>query len=118
MSPVKHECYKLVQQVARKQYPYCRFPGCGAMSDSAHHVWKRDRNGTAFNPEAVIALCVKHHDFAHAEPATFKLLAKKIIGYKYDYLRELSLTVVQFREADFIRIRDALIRLLKGADAL
>ena len=114
MDAIKHELYRLIQLVAIRQYPICRVPGCGAKSQVAHHTFKRDRMGTAFNPEAVIALCVKHHAFAHAEPATFKLLAKKIIGWKYDYLRELSLTVVQFREADFIRIRDALNRLLKG----
>ena len=114
MDAVKAECYKLIQQVGLKQHPDCQFPGCNKKAACMHHVFKRDRMGTAFNPEAVIALCVKHHDFAHAEPATFKLLAKKIIGWKYDYLRELSLTVVQFSEADFIRIRDALNRLLKG----
>ena len=60
MKNVKAECYKLIQQVVLKLHPYCPVPDCGREAVAGHHAFKRNNMGTAFNPEAVISLCLDH----------------------------------------------------------
>ena len=114
----KAACYRLIQVVVLHQYPYCRVPGCSLISSAGHHAFPRNRLGTAFNPKAVISLCVGHHTFgnfsAHESPELFESVIKSIIGEEYEELRELSLMSVQLRGKDFRRIKAALTMLSKG----
>ena len=110
----KAACYRLIQVVVLHQYPYCRVPGCSLISSAGHHAFPRNRLGTAFNPKAVISLCVGHHGVAHAEPKLFQPVIQSIIGEEYEELRELSLMSVQLRGKDFRRIKAALTMLSKG----
>jgi hypothetical protein len=114
MRTSKHDCYRLVQIVVCKQYPVCRMPGCRKQSTVGHHVFPRNRMGTAFNPKAVIALCAAHHDYAHAHPVSFREIAKMIVGSEFDALEVLSRTIVQFRDADYDQIKKCLTMLGNG----
>ena len=113
MSPVKHACYILIQQIAVKQYPFCRFPDCTKRSVAGHHVFRRNLMGCAFNPMAVISLCQVHHGLAHSEPELFKAIAKELLGEAYEELRQLSLMTVKFCDDDLRRIRAALRKILE-----
>jgi len=93
-------------------------PGCNLKASAGHHAFPRNRLGTAFNPKAVISLCLGHHTFgsfsAHESPELFEPVIKSIIGDEYETLRKLSLMTIQFREADYKRIRKILDKELKG----
>jgi len=82
-------------------------PGCNLKASAGHHAFPRNRLGTAFN-----------HTFgsfsAHESPELFEPVIKSIIGDEYETLRKLSLMTIQFREADYKRIRKILDKLLKG----
>jgi len=108
----KSACYRLIQGVALHQFPYCRVPGCRNKAVAGHHAFPRSRQGTAFNPKAVISLCLAHHGFAHTEPEMFRPTIESIIGDEYEALRKLSLMEVQFREEDYKRIAAALNKIL------
>jgi hypothetical protein len=106
MDSLKAACYRLIQQVVLAQYPACR--RCQKPSEVGHHIFKRDRLGTAFNPLAVVALCNACHAFVHSKPSEAKTLAKEWLGDDYEKLQVLSRMVVQFRDADYRIIRDKL----------
>jgi len=98
--------------VVLKQYPICRVPGCNLKASAGHHAFPRNRLGTAFNPKAVISLCLGHHTLgsfcAHESPELFEPVIKSIIGDEYEELEKLSLQIVQFRNGDYKRIKTAL----------
>lgn len=109
MDSIKAECYKLVQIVVLKLNPFCKI--CRKPSEVGHHIWKRDRLGTAFNPDAVVALCNACHAFAHSKPYLFKQKAREWLGVDYEKLETLSRTIVQLRDEDYKQIK----KLLKEA---
>lgn len=90
MKKAESDCYKLIQEIAIKQHPKCKWPGCNKPSTVGHHLFKRDRMATAFLPEAVWGLCVMHHDEAHREPAVFKRYVYQCIDDRYYELLRLS----------------------------
>jgi hypothetical protein len=109
----KADCYRLIQEIAIGQDPFCRAPGCGKRTDCGHHIFKRDRLATAFEPDAVIGLCTQHHTgFAHGKPEEFKKFMIKRLGEaRYYELRRLSHTDVPFM--DYEKKRDELKRILE-----
>lgn len=113
-SAIKKDCFSLIQEIALKERPYCLVPGCCKPSTAGHHIFTRSRLSTAFNPQAVIALCESHHAFAHSHPAEGRKMAAGIIGPDYEALRQISLMVVRFRDSDFVRIRTILKSRLEG----
>jgi len=111
MNTVKKDCYRLVQIVVLKKYPICGIPNCGRPSEVGHHLFPRNRMGTAFNPRAVFPCCNDHHGLFHQEPDEYKEIARKCLGDEYEQLRTLSLMTVKFSEDDFRRIRSILTAL-------
>ena len=110
-SPSEKECYKLIQMVAVKQDPICILPGCCQPSMVGHHIFKRDRNATAFLPEAVRGMCIVHHDWAHHYPFQCENIWIELLGPKRYYeLVRLSWTVVP--DINFEEIRDGLKKIL------
>jgi len=105
-SKAKDDCYKLVQQIAVAQDPICIMPECGQTSQVGHHLFKRDRMGTAFHPEAVRGLCHRHHGHAHAKPEQFKKAMIRLMGERYHELQKLSKTVVN--GMDYVAKREEL----------
>ena len=112
MQGIKKESYRLVQQVVLAQRPYCEYPGCSKKATVGHHVFPRNRMGTAFDPESIMSLCHEHHQEIHNSTSK-NAIERAWLGDKYDGKERLSRMVVQFRRADFDRIRAALRRLLK-----
>ena len=102
----KDDCYRLIQVIAATQDPFCIHPGCGESSQVGHHLFKRDRKGTAFHPEAVRGLCHLHHGHAHASPEQFKKIMLGLIGDRYYELQRLSKSVV--KGTDYIAKRTEL----------
>jgi hypothetical protein len=111
-STTKKECYALIQQVTLKQSTRCRVMSCGKPSTVGHHIFPRNRMGTAFNPLAVLALCNDHHRFAHEHPKSFRAIAELIVGSQYEALNSLSRMTVQFRADDYLRIKNELLTAL------
>lgn len=114
MKGIKRECYRLVQKIVLEQHPICQFPGCRLPSSAGHHVFKRDRMGTAFDPECLIALCVDHHAWMHDEIDIGKALAESLLKDRYRDKEALSRMSVRLRQADFELIAAKLRRILKG----
>jgi hypothetical protein len=111
MNGIKKECYRLVQQVVLKQRPYCEYPGCNAKATAGHHIFKRDRMGTAFDPESIMSLCHRHHVEIH-NSAEKEAIERAWLKDRYEEKEKLSRMIVRFRKADFERIKAALRRLL------
>jgi len=107
MDSIKRECYALVQAVVCARDIFCRAPGCSNLATAAHHMYKRDRLATAFNPQYLIGLCVDCHAWAHAEPDEFREWVIQWMGTdEYEYGHQLSLTVC--KHIDFKKVRDNL----------
>lgn len=111
MNTVKKDCYKLVQIVVVKQHPVCMVPECKLPSVVGHHLFPRNRMGTAFNPRALFPCCNDHHGLFHQKPDEYKEIARKCLGDEYEQLRELSLMTVKFTDYDFQRIKKLLTAL-------
>ena len=108
MTP-RSECYRLYQQVVVARDIFCRYPGCGQRSTVAHHIFKRDRLATAFNPKYGIGLCAGHHgNWAHAQPTAFKSWLVSIMG-EDGYYEGLRLSNTQVKHIDFNTIRESLL---------
>lgn len=112
MQAIKHECYSLVQAVTLKRHPLCRM--CGKPSVVGHHLFTRSRLSTAFNPEALVALCNDCHAYAHAKPMLFKAVAKELLGDRYGELQAISRMTVQFRTEEYRKIKALLTALAEG----
>lgn len=112
MKSIEKHLYKLIQMVVIKQFPICRVPWCNHPSTLGHHLFPRARHGTAFNPMAVFSCCDHHHALFHSHREEYMEIARDCLGDEYEELRELSLMTVQFRNEDFIRIKEALNHLL------
>lgn len=107
MNNIKKECYSLVQAVVCARDIFCRAPRCSNLVSAAHHLHKRDRIATAFNPKYLIGLCVDCHGWAHAEPGEFReWIIMKIGADEYEYGHQLSLTIA--KHVDFEQIRNFL----------
>jgi hypothetical protein len=100
------ECYKLIQEIAIAQDPFCIYPRCSNRSTVGHHLFSRARMATAFHPECVKGLCNTDHRNAHDHPAAFQFFMENIMGERYFELMRLSNTVV--KNIDFKEIRDEL----------
>jgi hypothetical protein len=112
MLTAKKDCYRLIQMVVLKNNPICRHLGCSQLSTVGHHIWKRDRMGTAFHPQAVFAVCQAHHAYAHAHPVSFMDLVRFSLGDLFYELEALSRQTIRYREADYKRIRLELTNML------
>jgi len=103
MNSTKKDCYALVQAVTIARDIFCRAPGCSSMATAGHHLYKRDRMATAFNPRYVVGLCVDCHGWAHAEPDEFKEWVISWMGDDYHDGFALSRTIVKYQDFDQIR---------------
>ena len=118
-SKAKDDCYRLIQQIAIDQDPVCIWTGCMEDSCVGHHLFKRDRRGTAFHPEAVRGLCHIHHGYAHARPEQFRKIMIGFIGERYYDLQRLSKTVVKWVDyaVKRIELREILAGLTRKVNA-
>jgi hypothetical protein len=105
MKAPEKECFKLIQQIALLQDPYCIT--CGKPSTAGHHLYGRGL-AVAFNPECVRGMCVECHDYAHRNRFAFRgILRDVVLGPSlYDDLEVLSRTSVP--DMDFEAKRDEL----------
>ncbi len=75
------------------------------MPISGHHVFGRTHNGSSFDPDSGLGLCVECHEYVRKHPAAAHNQLKAKIGEeRYIYLEALSREVVRLREADFREI--------------
>ena len=109
----KHDCYRLIQQIAVAQDIFCIIPGCGQLSQVGHHLFKRDRMATAFHPGAVRGLCNLHHGHARGKPEQFKKAMIGLMGFeRYYELQRLSKSVV--KNTDYVAKRAELRGMLEN----
>jgi hypothetical protein len=113
MSDLKKDCDALIQAIAHKKHPWCQMPGCSLPTSAGHHLFPRRNMATRFNPLCLISLCAGHHDYAHRHPVSFKAIVKELIVDEFDALEAMSGMTVQFRDADYKRIKEALTALAK-----
>jgi hypothetical protein len=118
-SDLKKQCLKLYQKIVCGRDIFCQRPGCTARSSSGHHVFGRSNNGSAFEPDGGLGLCVSDHDsWARSNPAEVHAVLKRKVGAKrYDELLQLSKSVVRLREYDMNhyvkRLEEQLMKLNK-----
>jgi len=111
-SSVEQECFRLIQQIAVTQHPFC--VRCGQPSTCGHHIYTRSRPATAFDPEAVLGVCVICHDHIERHPEEGTQLAINVIGWgKYVFLEGKSRNYCGYRIEDFREIRQGLRQRLK-----
>ncbi len=91
----REDCYRLIQQIVVRRDVFCQWPSCSQRSAAGHHLFKRDRLGTSFLPEAVIGLCVDHHVPQVVSSEEFRDLMVKRMGERYYELQRLSNAVVK-----------------------
>ena len=109
MKAIKKECKNLFQAVIVLRDPYCSFPGCGRPTEAGHHVFKRDRMGTAFDTRSGLGVCTQHHDTLQRDPLkTREIFVRRFGEALYEKLRMNSLAVV--KNADMKAIKKGLIR--------
>lgn len=107
MTPLKKDCYALVQQIVTKRDRLCKGPGCTNLSASGHHLFKRDNMGTAFNTRYVIGLCNNCHSWAQRHPDDCRQWAIYLLGDEaYHIGQRLAKSVVKY--VDLEKIRDGL----------
>lgn len=104
----KNDCYRLIQEVVVARDIFCRAPACGRLSSTGHHLYKRDRLATAFDPRYVIGLCNDHHvPWAHKEPNEFREWVISWMG-EDEYYAGLRLSNTTVKQQDFEQIREYL----------
>lgn len=104
----KNDCYRLIQEVVVARDVFCRAPGCGRLSAAGHHLYKRDRLATAFDPRYVIGLCNDHHvPWSHKEPNEFREWVISWMG-EDEYYAGLRLSNTTVKHQDFEQIRECL----------
>jgi hypothetical protein len=108
MDAYKAKCYRLVQVIGLRLHPRCQVQGCQHRAISMHHVFGRSNQATAFNLEAVMAVCLTHHALAHAEPMKFEVIAKECLKGQYEPLFRLSNTTVHWHDKEYREIAAAL----------
>lgn len=111
MNSIKRDCYRMMQQIASRGR--CRYMECQEAATVGHHLFKRDRLGTAFLIDAVVPLCIAHHRFAHEKPMIFKRWAQESIRGYFE-MEHLSRKIIRLRKDDLISIRSALSKLANG----
>ena len=112
MVSTKSDCYALVQEIACARDRLCRGPGCSNLATSGHHIYKRNRLATAFDPQYIVGLCNDCHvPWAHAEPDQFTQWVISWMGEdEYYFGLRKSNTVV--KDVNYIEIREGLRRIL------
>lgn len=89
MSTAK-DCYALLQAIVTRRDPFCRRPGCHRPTSAGHHIFKRDRMASAFDPQFCVGLCAHcHTSWAHGQPDEFRAWVIGWMGESeyYDALR-------------------------------
>ena len=114
MTSIEKECFRLFQEVVLERDQACQM--CGYPATAAHHIFGRTRRATAFDPENGVGLCKEHHRRAHLSSVEFlEWVRDVLIGSKRFYLlREKSLSVARFRDADFKAIKKGLQETLEA----
>ena len=109
----KDDCYQLIQQIVVTRDQICQHPKCSTGVQCGHHLFKRDRMATAFDPEAVIGLCAWHHtSWAENQPNVFREFMIKRMGERYQQLRRKSYETV--KNLDYESIREHLRNIFKS----
>jgi hypothetical protein len=103
----KEDCYRLIQEIAVAQNPFCRAPGCENPSTCGHHLFKRDKMATAFDPRYVWGVCLGCHGWAHRQPEQFREWAISIMGEE-EYYAALRMSNSIVKYLDFNEIRRGL----------
>ena len=108
MKAVEKRCRALWQQIVTLRDGRCLrcghvSPDGGEMQNVGHHPFRRNKMGSAFDPDAGILLCPVCHDgWARKFPQEARDLLKRKIGEeRYIFLEALSRETVRLREADF-----------------
>ena len=112
MTSAERRCARLVQQVVCERDRVCQ--RCGATPICGHHFWSRRHHGTAFDPQALLGLCVECHQWAHTSPEMAKILLRTILGdERYTWIEALSKSICKLNEADFRDIAEGLKQTLE-----
>jgi hypothetical protein len=100
---LKKQCYKLFQVIVVERDPYCRRPGCTKPATSGHHVFGRNKMGTAFETDSGMGLCLDDHDgWARECPGEVREVLRAMVGDKrFEELVRLSNETCRWRDADF-----------------
>ena len=104
MKSSKKQCYALWQAIVCERDKAC--VRCGNVPISGHHVFGRNKMGSAFDPDSGLGICPECHDgWARLRPGEAKeLLIRKIGIERYEDLLRRSNQVYRMREYDFMRI--------------
>jgi hypothetical protein len=115
MLNIKSECYALTQKVVLKRDIFCRRPGCHKRSSAAHHVFKRDRLSTAFDPRYLVGLCEDDHiPWAHQQHDDFISWVISWMG-EDEYFEALRISHLPVKHFDFQGAKESLLQLLLNA---
>ena len=108
MKAAERKCRVLWQQIVTLRDGRClrcghASPEGGEMQNVGHHPFGRNKNGSAFEPDAGLTLCPDCHDrWARRDPQDCHDLLREKIGEKrYTHLEFLSKQVVRLRPKDF-----------------
>jgi len=113
MKAIERRCRILWQQIVTIRDGACLL--CGWYLITGHHVFGRTHNGSSFDPDSGISLCVDCHERVRQNPKEAHALLKSKIGEeRYIYLEALSRESVRLREPDFREIANKLSKMLEG----
>lgn len=78
-------CERMMQEIAVTRDKVCQDPKCSDAATVGHHIFRRNKLSTAFEPDNLVGLCVVHHGRAHSNPAFFKKQMIDRLGEKRYY---------------------------------
>jgi RNase P subunit RPR2 len=103
MKLIEKKCRGLWQEIVCNRDRYCQ--RCYSIPITGHHVFGRIHNGSSFDPDSGLGVCVDCHEWAREHPQEARdLLKEKIGAERYAYLEARSRSIVRLRETDFRRI--------------
>jgi hypothetical protein len=103
MKPIEKKCRALWQEIVCRRDRFCQ--RCYTIPITGHHVFGRTHNGSSFEPDSGLGVCVDCHEWARECPQEARdLLREKIGAERYAYLEARSREVVRLREKDFKQI--------------
>ena len=107
MKAAEKKCRVLWQQIVTLRDGCC--VRCGYYLVTGHHVFGRTHNGSSFEPDSGLSLCVDCHEWSRKCPQeAHNLLRAKIGEERYIYLEALSRETIRLRGKDFQDIAAAL----------
>lgn len=120
MKAAERKCRVLWQQIVTLRDGRCLRCGhvClegGEMQNVGHHVFGRNKMGSAFDPDSGLSFCPDCHQWVQKNQSWARnLLAARIGEERYTHLDFLSKQVVRLRPKDYSAIAESLKRSWKG----